>query len=90
MAVNQTAQQTDQFLLTYQFYNYFVCDKSRGLLVRTPIASYTAHGRKWLLPDFIICEQFLAAVAAAAACHISWEVTERISAAAGKLSHSSL
>ena len=40
MAVNQTAQQTDQFLLTYQLYNYFVCDKSHGLLVGTSIASW--------------------------------------------------
>ena len=46
MAVNQTAQQTDQFLLTYQLYNYFVCDKSHGLLVGPAMASWpwAAHG----------------------------------------------
>ena len=34
MAFDQTACQTDQFLLTDQFYDCFVCDESCGLLVK--------------------------------------------------------
>ena len=33
IAFDQTAKQNDQFSLTDQFYDCFVCDESRGLLV---------------------------------------------------------